>query len=1167
VALLALSSLAAGAAVVGATEATAQDPDGTVDAPVDGPVGPLTVRAPLSGTTSADAAASCWEIKQAHPASADGVYWLRNTQLPRPGQFYCDMTTDGGGWVLIGRGRDGWTFQDYGQSTPQRLVETVTGPEAFSPVALSSETIDGLLGGGAVRDLADGLRIRRAKNSDGTDWQDLRWQFLDLGEWSWALDGGHRLESFAIDGVVGSGSNTKDSNVTMWGETGSGNRGATDYDGWFTFPWSGHGRQAGFSYRGSIEGERNDSSYLWEFNNENSALPFTQLFVRPTLTTAATEPIGDEGLAAETLPPLLDDRPEEIAGGVMGLNSLGDSERSLRAPVLDIVSLGDRVFVGGKFSEVRDTSTGQLVDHSYLAAFDRLTGAWIPSFDPELDGTVWDLEIADGRLIVAGQFTNVNGVAGTQGLAALDPTTAAVDPIWRASLAVRGTTSRPIAFAIDREGDSVYVGGNFTSIDGPTRSLGMGRMAKVSVANGDPDRAFRPDVDGVPFDIDAAGETVQVVGRFNGVDGEPRRSIATLDATTGQLVPGLAEPVWTTSNNSRRYQFAVLDLGDEVWNGGSEHDTQVYRASDYQYVDGSVTADQGGDTQVIELSGDKVMQGSHGNAWIYSGATTWPSLDNYTRTDVYNWLGMFDPVDHTYERDWVPGLGSAYTAGAWALHTDIDGCLWFGGDMLGGPFVNGRRQYLESFSKFCPRDTVAPSVPGETAALTRSGGGVRITWTPSADNEPGFLGYEVLRNDRVISPLLYASSYVDPTGTSDDRYFVRAVDPAGNRSATSPVLMPGDDLRPTTPTGLAFTIGADQDVTLTWTASTDNVGIDRYRIIQTGVEVQTVDGSETSAVVTDLARGTYWFQVQAVDAAGNESFNTPSVEVDIVGEDISAPSVPTELVVTADPGGPTLTATWRASTDDVGVTAYAIYRNGDLVQTVGGDVTAVDIPVEFGDHYVGVAARDAAGNESDATPSSLTRVVPPVESDSSSPSTPRDLVATVLADGTIEVSWSASRDDVGVASYRVTRNNAEVVVVPGTQTSVNVTTLGFGTHYIAVQAFDAAGNSSWRTPTVTAVVVPPVELDTTNPSTPRDLVATVLADGTIDVSWSASRDDVGVAYYRVTRNNVEVVLVDSPATSVNVATLGSGTHYIAVQAFDLAGNSSWQTPTVTAVVP
>ena len=55
------------------------------------------------------AAPSCWAIKQALPSSPDGPYWLQTPTLGAPQRFYCDMTTDGGGWVLLGRGRQGWT--------------------------------------------------------------------------------------------------------------------------------------------------------------------------------------------------------------------------------------------------------------------------------------------------------------------------------------------------------------------------------------------------------------------------------------------------------------------------------------------------------------------------------------------------------------------------------------------------------------------------------------------------------------------------------------------------------------------------------------------------------------------------------------------------------------------------------------------------------------------------------------------------------------------------------------------------------------------------------------------------------------------------------------------------------------------------------------------------
>src|SRR3546814_14366451 len=70
------------------------------------------------GTTSATAAASCWEVKVNHPESADGPYWLLTPELGAPPRFYCAMTTDGGGGVLVGRGRNGVPWDHAGQGSP-----------------------------------------------------------------------------------------------------------------------------------------------------------------------------------------------------------------------------------------------------------------------------------------------------------------------------------------------------------------------------------------------------------------------------------------------------------------------------------------------------------------------------------------------------------------------------------------------------------------------------------------------------------------------------------------------------------------------------------------------------------------------------------------------------------------------------------------------------------------------------------------------------------------------------------------------------------------------------------------------------------------------------------------------------------------------------------------
>ena len=80
--------------------------------------------------------------------------------------------------------------------------------------------------------------------------------------------------------------------------------------------------------------------------------------------------------------------------------------------------------------------------------------------------------------------------------------------------------------------------------------------------------------------------------------------------------------------------------------------------------------------------------------------------------------------------------------------------------------------------------------------------------------------------------------------------------------------------------------------------------------------------------------------------------------------DIVPPTVPTGLAVTA--AGPfEADLTWNASTDDVGVAGYDVFRDGTLIASLGPVVTYADTATTAGStHSYAVRARDASGNAS-----------------------------------------------------------------------------------------------------------------------------------------------------------------------------------------------------------
>src|SRR6202043_280022 len=83
---------------------------------------------------------------------------------------------------------------------------------------------------------------------------------------------------------------------------------------------------------------------------------------------------------------------------------------------------------------------------------------------------------------------------------------------------------------------------------------------------------------------------------------------------------------------------------------------------------------------------------------------------------------------------------------------------------------------------------------------------------------------------------------------------------------------PADTQPPSVPAGLGATAASPNQVNLSWSASTDNVGVAGYTVYRGGTQVATVGGSTlTYSDTTVTPSTTYTYTVDAFDAAGNHS--------------------------------------------------------------------------------------------------------------------------------------------------------------------------------------------------------------------------------------------------------------------------------------------------------
>jgi hypothetical protein len=211
------------------------------------------------------------------------------------------------------------------------------------------------------------------------------------------------------------------------------------------------------------------------------------------------------------------------------------------------------VYVGGYFFGLGGKKC------NYIAALDGTT-AEVSDWNAHPDGTVNVVLPTGNAVYVGGSFHEIGGQP--------HPVLGAVDPVTGAGLPwnPRPTwlyPNGPVAYALAKNGDVVYAGGQFTRVGTESRNA----LAAVDAVSGEA-LPWAPEPNDLVLALATNGSTVWAGGRFDTIGAEARPYLAALDATTGVPLP------WSAQADGE--VCALVASGDTVCVGGSFRSMQGF---------------------------------------------------------------------------------------------------------------------------------------------------------------------------------------------------------------------------------------------------------------------------------------------------------------------------------------------------------------------------------------------------------------------------------------------------------------------------------------------------------------------------------------------------------------------------------------------------------------
>ncbi len=362
---------------------------------------------------------------------------------------------------------------------------------------------------------------------------------------------------------------------------------------------------------------------------------------------------------------------------------------------------------------------------------------------------------------------------------------------------------------------------------------------------------------------------------------------------------------------------------------------------------------------------------------------------------------------------------------------------------------------------------------------------------------------------------------------------------------------------PLAPTGVSVSFTPPFSIAVSWSAPiASTTPIAGYYVYRNGAEVANIAGTSFNDIVPSV--GFYSYSVAAHDANGNALSRSTSVSVSVIA-DTTPPTAPTGLTISSLASS-SLTLSWSAATDNVGVVGYNIVRESSL----GSPVTIPVTGTNYNDSGLApntsysyhVVAYDAAGNDS-GNSNTVTITTPPA---SFTISSPYNLTTLAVSTSGIDVSWGASTDVSGTPEYHLFRDGA--LAVTTTATSYNDTGLNPGTVYwYYVTAIDPSSqnNSGESNTSQTSTLPLPIPITSVTTTISNSTSPTVATPSSTSVTPATRAAAISMALYYGLRNSqvsaLQAILIQKGFLGAQYATgfFGSLTEK-AVQQFQCAQN-------------